>query len=64
MGIVASLTARAPCLGDIGRRTMDYDFDELAGDELDFDGDTHDADDALSLLLAEHPANEAAAIWD
>ncbi|HEY0886567.1 MAG TPA: hypothetical protein VGE20_14850 [Ramlibacter sp.] len=43
---------------------MDYDFDELAGDELDFDGDTHDADDALSLLLAEHPANEAAAIWD
>ena len=43
---------------------MDYDFDDLAGDELDFDGNTQDDGDALSLLLAENPANEGAAIWD
>lgn len=43
---------------------MDYDFDDLAGDELDLDGNTQDDGDALSLLLADNPANEGAAIWD
>lgn len=43
---------------------MDYDFDDLAGDELDFEANTHDEGEALSLLLAENPANEGAAIWE
>lgn len=43
---------------------MEYDYDDLAGDELDFEGSAQDDGDALSLLLADDPANEGAAIWD
>lgn len=43
---------------------MEDDFDDLAGDELDFEDSTQDDGDALSLLLAENPANQGAAIWD
>lgn len=43
---------------------MEYDFDELAGDELDFEDSTQDDSDALSLLLAENPANQGAPVWD
>ncbi len=43
---------------------MNQDFDDLAGDEFDFEEGMQDDGEALSLLLAEHPANEGAAIWD
>lgn len=43
---------------------MDDDFDDLGGDELDFEGTPEDDRDALSLLLADNPANEGTAIWE
>lgn len=43
---------------------MDDDFDDLAGDELDFEERTQDEGDALSLLLAANAVEEGAAVWD
>jgi hypothetical protein len=33
-------------------------------DDLDFEADAQDDGDALSLLLAETPANQGAALWE
>ncbi len=43
---------------------MEHDFDDLVGDELDFEGDAQDDGDALNLLFAENPANDGAPVWD